>query len=310
MSQSNDAAGSIPAELVQLGGVSRRDFLSRSVMVAVAAALCDACGGPLDFSSTTAPGGGTGGVTTGFTVALSSYPALATVGGIARVSGGSIPIAVVRVSDTAFSAYSMVCPHQGTTINVQGSGFVCPNHGARFDASGAWVGGQVTNNLTSIPVTYDAAAQTITIDPTGVSGGNGGGNGGGTGGGTGGGVGSGTLIVTLSSFPALSAVGGIARVDGGSGTPVAVVRSGQSSYAAFSMVCPHQGTTINISNGAFVCPNHGARFSAAGQWTGGQSTSNLVSLAVTVDQAAGTLTVNLSGAPTGGGGGGGGEDDD
>jgi Rieske Fe-S protein len=98
------------------------------------------------------------------------------------------------------------------------------------------------------------------------------------------------LIVKLTDFSALSAVGGIARVDT-SGAPTALVRTGTSSFTAFSMVCPHQGTTIGITNGSFTCPNHGARFNASGTWIGGQQTTNLLSYSTTYDAAAGTITI-------------------
>jgi hypothetical protein len=40
---------------------------------------------------------------------------------------------------------------------------------------------------------------------------------------------SGTLVVSVGDFSALSAVGGIARVDDGKSSPVAVVRTGDGS---------------------------------------------------------------------------------
>jgi Rieske Fe-S protein len=110
-----------------------------------------------------------------------------------------------------------------------------------------------------------------------------------------------TLVVTLSAFPALASVGGLARVDGGKGTPVALVRMSATAFTAFSMTCPHQGTTVQISGGAFVCPNHGARFSSAGVWTGGQKTTNLSTFATVYDSAKGTVTVTVAGS-TGTGG--------
>ncbi|HMU60972.1 MAG TPA: Rieske 2Fe-2S domain-containing protein [Gemmatimonadales bacterium] len=115
------------------------------------------------------------------------------------------------------------------------------------------------------------------------------------------------LSVDVNSFPALSAVGGVARVDGGSGTPVAVYHSGADTYRAYSMVCPHAGTTVNIQSNGFRCPNHGATFAVTGVWTGGQKTSNLFELTTAYDPATGLLQISGN-AP--GGGGGGGEDDD
>jgi nitrite reductase/ring-hydroxylating ferredoxin subunit len=102
---------------------------------------------------------------------------------------------------------------------------------------------------------------------------------------------SGPLVVTPAAFPALSTLGGIARVDGGEGSPVAVVRTGDAQYAAFSLVCPHQGATVNIGGPGFQCPQHGARFATDGTWVGGQPTSNLRALSVAYDSSNGSLTI-------------------
>lgn len=136
-------------------GLTRREFVERSTLAAVVAFLA-ACGGGDATGST----GGTGGPVT---VRLADYPALANTGGIARVNAGGSPVAVVHEADGSYAAFSMSCPHQGTTINISGPGFVCPNHGARFDARGVWTGGQRTSNLRSVAVSYDAAAGTLTV---------------------------------------------------------------------------------------------------------------------------------------------------
>jgi|688.fasta_scaffold401089_3 nitrite reductase/ring-hydroxylating ferredoxin subunit len=98
------------------------------------------------------------------------------------------------------------------------------------------------------------------------------------------------LTVTLANFAALNVVGGIAQVSS-TGTPVAVVRTGASSYRAFSMVCPHQGTVIGITSSGFRCPNHGATFNANGARTGGERTSGLFEFTVTSNTTAGTITI-------------------
>ena len=109
---------------------------------------------------------------------------------------------------------------------------------------------------------------------------------------TGGTTGGNTLVVTVASFTALANVGGAARVDGGQGTPVALVRTGTSTFAAFSLRCPHEGFTVSVLNGSFYCPAHGARFASSGTWTGGQRTSNLHALVSTYDAVAGTVTIS------------------
>ena len=106
------------------------------------------------------------------------------------------------------------------------------------------------------------------------------------------GTSGGTLVVTLSQFSALASVGGVARVDGGSGTPVALVRTGTASFTALSLVCTHEGSTVNITGAGFLCPNHGARFSSVGVWQGGQVTTNLHSLPSTHDAVAGTVSIS------------------
>ena len=107
-----------------------------------------------------------------------------------------------------------------------------------------------------------------------------------------GGLSGSTLVVPLTNFPALAAVGGVARVDGGNGKPVALVRTGTATFNAFSLVCTHQGTTVGLTQSGFLCPNHGARFAFTGVWQGGQVTRDLFTLTNTFDPAAGTVTVN------------------
>lgn len=102
---------------------------------------------------------------------------------------------------------------------------------------------------------------------------------------------TGPLSVTVADFPALATVGGLARVDGGGSSPVAAVRVADAQYAAFSLVCPHQGATVGISGSAFRCPQHGAMFAADGSWVGGQRTSNLHALTAQFDAANGILTI-------------------
>jgi Rieske Fe-S protein len=101
-------------------------------------------------------------------VNLAAWPALANVGGVAgsvgNVNGG--PVAVVRTGTNSFSAFSMVCPHAGTTINVvNGASFRCPNHGALFNASGANLPNspQRTDDLTRLTVSYSPGASTLIV---------------------------------------------------------------------------------------------------------------------------------------------------
>lgn len=144
---------------VRNNAMTRRDFVSLATMSAVSLALA-ACGGAGvddDVTGPIPPGVGT------FTVRPDAYPALATVGGTAKVKN-SPPVALARTA-SGFMAFSLSCTHQGTTTVIQPDFTItCPNHGARFSASGAWVGGERTSSLRQLPVELDAAGvATITL---------------------------------------------------------------------------------------------------------------------------------------------------
>ena len=85
-------------------------------------------------------------------ITIASYPALANVGGVAKING-SPAVALARTA-TGFVAYSLRCPHQGTTVNIVGTtSWKCPNHDATFNSTGAWTGGQPTTALVARGVT-------------------------------------------------------------------------------------------------------------------------------------------------------------
>jgi nitrite reductase/ring-hydroxylating ferredoxin subunit len=133
--------------------IDRLSFFKQSA-AAIAAIALAACGS----DATTAPS-----TLSTTTLSLASNPKLATVGGVVTLNVDGSPVAVVRESTTTFAAFSLVCPHQGNTVQAQPSRFYCPGHGATFDLAGHWTGGQRTSSLHSYPVTYDASAGTITL---------------------------------------------------------------------------------------------------------------------------------------------------
>jgi Rieske Fe-S protein len=135
----------------------RREFLTVSAASVLMVLLTNACGGS---------GGDGAVVVTGpvsYSIQVSSYPALANVGGIARVDNGGTPIAAVRTGADTFAAFSLICPHRGCTIGINGSSFRCPCHGATFASSGLWTGGQQTSNLAAFSTSYDAMTDSLTI---------------------------------------------------------------------------------------------------------------------------------------------------
>jgi len=146
------ACGTVGAGQLQPISIDRRDFVMRAAAALAAVALAACSGDPTSPSSVSST-----------TFNLSDYPALSSVGGVATVSISGVPVAIVRTSSTTFAAFSRICPHQGATIDVTSNGFQCPRHGATFDKNGQWIGGQRTSNLTSYPVSYNAAAGTVTV---------------------------------------------------------------------------------------------------------------------------------------------------
>ena len=158
-----------PARAVEyrVVGPSRRQFIAQSTLAAVAAVLTAACGdgviggvGPDGVAPAPPPT-----IDTALTIRIADYPALQSVGGIARISSpASNPLAVSRIGPSTFAALSLICPHAGyKPLDITSGGFHGPNHGARFAADGNWTGGQRTRDLQSYPTTYNAGAGTLTI---------------------------------------------------------------------------------------------------------------------------------------------------
>jgi cytochrome b6-f complex iron-sulfur subunit len=139
-------------EVLLLPCLTRREFMIRGSMTGIAIVL-GGCGG----SGPTAPG------SVSLTINVADYPALANAGGVAYVTASGNPLAVVRLDTTNFQALSRICPHQGGTVSSNGSGFTCPNHGARFSDTGTWVGGQGTSNLTTYPTQFESSTGVLTI---------------------------------------------------------------------------------------------------------------------------------------------------
>ncbi|MBK5186823.1 MAG: Rieske (2Fe-2S) protein [Gemmatimonadaceae bacterium] len=98
------------------------------------------------------------------------------------------------------------------------------------------------------------------------------------------------MTLTVSDYPALASVGGVAYVTS-NGNPLAVVRTGTDTFDCVSRVCPHQGGTVASNGSGFTCPVHGARFADDGSWVGGQPTSNLTAYATSYDSGTGILTI-------------------
>ena len=141
--------------------ISRRGFLERVAIVA-GAMIAAGCGAASDVSgvgSGPLPGGS-------ITAKLSDYAGLATVGQPVEIltsSGSRSGVAAVRTGERTFIALGMACTHEGTKVNIQGTIFDCPNHGARYNSSGAVTNGPATRALAQRTVAFDATLQMLTV---------------------------------------------------------------------------------------------------------------------------------------------------
>ncbi len=84
-------------------------------------------------------------------------------------------------------------------------------------------------------------------------------------------------------YAELQQVGGRVVITPDGLAPLVVENAGAGKFRAFSMVCPHKGSVVNLSADGFACPNHGAKFTRAGVWAGGQATVDLSPIAVSVE---------------------------
>ena len=79
------------------------------------------------------------------------------------------------------------------------------------------------------------------------------------------------------------------------GSERAVMRTGPSTFQAFSRICTHEQCDTDVRNNRFACPCHGSIFAADGSVVRGPSAAGSVtplrSLKVTFDPVAGTIVV-------------------
>ena len=89
---------------------------------------------------------------------------IASTGGAALVQSTAGSFLVTRISDTACSAVTAVCTHEGCTVNgIDNQIFVCPCHGSRFSTSGTVVSGPATRALQTFSTQLANGVVTITL---------------------------------------------------------------------------------------------------------------------------------------------------
>jgi Rieske Fe-S protein len=71
--------------------------------------------------------------------------------------------AAKRTGDATFVAFSRLCTHEGTPVDLSGTGFICFNHGSQFDNNGHVTMGPAAQALPTLATSYDAATDILTI---------------------------------------------------------------------------------------------------------------------------------------------------
>lgn len=99
--------------------------------------------------------------------------------------------------------------------------------------------------------------------------------------------GNSTNTITVGDFPQLANVGTLVKVNNFQ----AVKRTGAATFAAYSMVCTHQGCLTQLSSNVFFCPCHGAEFDASGRVVRGPASRALGQFSTAYDPATDTLTI-------------------
>ena len=78
---------------------------------------------------------------------------------------------------------------------------------------------------------------------------------------------NGKIEVLISKNTALRKVGGVVQFKDGNGRSLALVRTSNSvnGFKALNLSCTHEGVTVGLSGGKWVCPEHRAEFALNGK---------------------------------------------
>ena len=149
---------------------SRRDFLKTAASSAVAfctlplAAMLTACADSTSSNETST------GVTA--TLDLTLNPTLNSVGGFIRRTFGNNnsgrEVIVMRISETAYGAMDVLCPHAGCNVGNPSSGqVVCPCHSSTYSTGtsnfGSLISGPAPRGLRTFSTAVQGNTLTITF---------------------------------------------------------------------------------------------------------------------------------------------------
>ena len=152
--------------------VSRRRFCAgacQAVSGATLATVFAGCGGggdsPTSPSSRAVDLGVSAGRYTGSGVEVDvAGSALNDVGGAVLVNSIAGVFLVSRSTSTSFTAIDAVCSHQSCTVTgADGTAYVCPCHGSRYDRNGRVLNGPATAALRQFPTTFTSGVVTIVL---------------------------------------------------------------------------------------------------------------------------------------------------
>ena len=90
--------------------------------------------------------------------------ALDNVGGAVLVESTAGVFLLSRTSTSAFQAIDAVCSHESCTVtDAEGSTYVCPCHGSRYDRGGHVLAGPAKASLRQFPTTFTNGVVTIAL---------------------------------------------------------------------------------------------------------------------------------------------------
>jgi Rieske Fe-S protein len=151
--------------------VSRRKFCAGACQAVSGATLATVFSGCSGGDSPTSPSGRAAdlGVSQGRfannAVAVDvAGSALANIGGAVLVESVAGVFLVSRTADQSFIAVDAVCSHQSCTITgIDGTTYVCPCHGSRYDRNGRVVQGPATASLRQFSTSFASGIVTINL---------------------------------------------------------------------------------------------------------------------------------------------------
>ncbi|MFP2929609.1 Rieske 2Fe-2S domain-containing protein [Pyxidicoccus sp. 3LG] len=187
------------------------------------------------------------------TLVVARYPDLAPVGGSVTLRRpGLKPLLVVHRAENTFSVLDATCTHMGCPLGYDGKDVVCPCHAARFDAASGTVKQRpapaALQAVKPENVTYEAGVLTLQFGDVGFPP-----------------ALNGTVTLPFSQFPELRDRGGVVTgTPRGYGRPLSVSRQQDGTLVAVDTTCTHNGCPVNLEQGQFVCPCHGAMFALDG----------------------------------------------